>query len=191
MYLTFLLLSRCYVVLPEFRKVRIWKNESKVSAWWFAVTTPTKNWRYGSYVQQVHQYHSYISIHTCLKSTGSTEFFSAFATKSLAKERLASLFSKKFWRRNEQLLVEGTPAKELHVVAQGDVSIILGGKACGGLFFFLFWPLDRNFLTHFLFRAFSWINDPCTKLFACSNLQWCWPPDNLSTFPWQQRTGLE
>ena len=45
-----------------------------------------------------------------------------------AQERLASLFRKKFWRRNEQLLVEGTPAKELHVVAQGDVSIILGGK---------------------------------------------------------------
>ena len=46
----------------------------------------------------------------------------------LSQERLASLFRKKFWRRNEQLLVEGTPAKELHVVAQGDVSIILGGK---------------------------------------------------------------
>ena len=54
------------------------------------------------------------------------DFFSTLDTFSF--ERLASLFSKKFWRRNEQLLVEGTPAKELHVVAQGDVSIILGGK---------------------------------------------------------------
>lgn len=54
------------------------------------------------------------------------DFFSTLDTFSF--ERLASLFRKKFWRRNEQLLVEGTPAKELHVVAQGDVSIILGGK---------------------------------------------------------------
>lgn len=59
-------------------------------------------------------------------SLQSLDFFSTLDTFSF--ERLASLFRKKFWRRNEQLLVEGTPAKELHVVAQGDVSIILGGK---------------------------------------------------------------
>ena len=47
----------------------------------------------------------------------SIDFFSTLDTFSF--ERLASFFSKKFWRRNEQLLVEGTPAKELHVVQQG------------------------------------------------------------------------
>eukprot|EP00438_Fugacium_kawagutii_P032269 Skav209900 [mRNA] locus=scaffold2642:418051:456034:- [translate_table: standard] len=49
-----------------------------------------------------------------------------------AVERLASLFRKKYWRRNEQLLVEGTPAQELHVVAQGDVLNKVGPKSILG-----------------------------------------------------------
>jgi len=59
------------------------------------------------------------------------EFFSTLDTFSF--ERLISLFSKKFWRRNEQLLIEGKPAKAMHVVLQGDVNIIIGGKVLNKL----------------------------------------------------------
>ena len=102
---------------------------------WFPVTSPAKDDRYGHEyinIQHVHKYHPYIHVWRALEARSSCLHVQH---KSAAKERLASLFSKKFWRRNEQLLVEGTPAKELHVVAQGDVSIILGGKAPGGGFF--------------------------------------------------------
>mmetsp|Transcript_53383 Transcript_53383/g.127700 ORF Transcript_53383/g.127700 Transcript_53383/m.127700 type:complete len:1270 (+) Transcript_53383:42-3851(+) len=59
------------------------------------------------------------------------DFFSTLDTFSF--ERLISLFSKKFWRRNEQLLVEGKPAKAMHVVLQGDVNIIIGEKVLNKL----------------------------------------------------------
>lgn len=127
---------------------------------------PQKNCRYG-YVNIQHVHSSIPSIYQyvpSLKSTGSTEFLFAFQ-KSTSKERLASLFSKKFWRRNEQLLVEGTPAKELHVVAQGDVSIILGGKAPGGVFF---WTTGSEFCCTLYIPCYFLKNDSVP---SCSHVQ--------------------
>ena len=95
----------------------------------------------------------------------------------LAEERLASLFRKNFWRRNEQLLVEGTPAKELHVVAQGDVSIILGGKVQGlsgleYLGFRLFWNCNSRQLDIW---AWSTITiGPCALYFQTNPLWISW-----------------
>ncbi|CAE7252369.1 cAMP-dependent protein kinase regulatory subunit [Symbiodinium microadriaticum] len=65
------------------------------------------------------------------KSLQAIDFFSTLDTFSF--ERLIALFQKKFWRKNEPLLTEGKPAKAMHVVLQGDVNIIIGGKVLNKL----------------------------------------------------------
>jgi len=65
------------------------------------------------------------------KSLQTLDFFSTLDTFSF--ERLIALFQKKFWRKNEPLLTEGKPAKAMHVVLQGDVNIIIGGKVLNKL----------------------------------------------------------
>lgn len=49
-----------------------------------------------------------------------------------------------------------------------------------------FWTTGSEFCCTLYIPCFFLKKRFCTKLFSCSNLQWCWRPDNLSTcHPWQ------